>query len=214
LVISVGGDGTLLEASHVVASAPVLGVNSDLGRSEAVFCAASRHNVDRVLRAALAGRLPERRLARLAVRLDGRIIGPPVLNDVLAAHPDPAAMSRYRLAIGRRKEAQKSSGLWIATAAGSSSAALAAGGVRLPWTTSRFQYRPRELYRGRLTRPVLRGGILSPSATVELTWLMREGRIFIDGSHVHVPLKFGDRVTVSVSARDSLRVLGARGPAV
>ncbi len=210
LVISVGGDGTLLQASHLVADLPILGVNSDPRRSEAVFCAASRANFPGLLRQALAGRLPAAQLSRLQVTLNGRRLWPLVLNDVLITHDDPATMSRYRLAVGARREDQKSSGLWIATAAGSSSAILAAGGRRLPWTAKRFQYRPRELYRGRLSRCRLTGGVLPRGRTVSVTWLMREGAVFIDGPHVRYPLRFGDRLTVGLSARHPLRVLGLR----
>lgn len=210
LVISVGGDGTLLQASHLVADLPILGVNSDPRRSEAVFCSAARANFPRLLRQALAGRLPVSSLSRLRVSLNGRRLWPLVLNDVLITHDDPATMSRYRLAVGARREDQKSSGLWIATAAGSSSAILAAGGRRLPWAARRFQYRPRELYEGRLSRCRLTGGILPRDRTVSVTWLMRGGAVFIDGPHVRYPLRFGDRLVVGLSPRHPLRVLGLK----
>ena len=214
LVVSVGGDGTLLQASHVVDDLPVLGVNSDPRRSEAVFCAATKGNFVRVLRQALEGRPRELRLYRLRVKLNGRLVRPLVLNDVLIAHEDPATMSRYRLKIKGRKENHKSSGLWVATAAGSSSAILAAGGQRLIWTAKRFQYRPRELYQGRLTRYRLTGGLLSMGDAVEVTWLMREGVAPIDGPHVQQPLRFGDRLVVELSPHHPLRVLGIQDPRV
>jgi len=212
LVISVGGDGTLLQAAHALRDTPILGVNSDRQRSEAVFCAATRHTFARIIRAALAGTLTERLLYRLHVRLNGRIVGPLVLNDVLIAHQDPATMSRYRIKIGASQEAQKSSGLWVATAAGSSSAILAAGGRPVTWSAKRFQYRPRELYRGRLSRYRLTGGVLEMGQTVEVRWLMREGAVFVDGPHVRLPVRFGDWVVVALSPHHPLRILGVRGP--
>ena len=219
LVVSVGGDGTLLQASHLVTDIPLLGVNSDPQRSEAVFCAATRANFAELLRRALDGRLRHVLLWRLQAWLNGRRLFPLALNDVLIAHDDPATMSRYRLTVGARRarpgkgqrragEEQKSSGLWISTAAGSSSAILAAGGRRLPWTASRFQYRPRELYRGRLSRYRLTGGVLPMGRTISVAWLMREGAIFIDGPHVRYPIRFGDHVRVGLSPRHPLRVLG------
>ena len=212
LVISVGGDGTLLQVSHRLRDVPVLGVNSDRNRSEAVFCSASRDNVARLIPDALAGRLPQRKLYRLHVRLNGRVVGPPVLNDVLIAHEDPATMSRYRLRVDGREEPQKSSGLWISTAAGSSSAVMAAGGRQVPWTSRQFQYRPRELYCGRLTPCRLTGAVLPMRSRVQVTWLMREGAVFIDGPHVKQPLRFGDRVSITLSSRSPLCVLGDCGP--
>ena len=211
LVICVGGDGTFLQTAHLVQDQPVLGVNSDPPRSEAVFCAATGATFARILRQALGGELSELRLFRLSVRLNGRRIAPHALNDVLIAHNDPATMSRYYLKVGGRAEAQKSSGLWVATPAGSSSAILAAGGQRLPWADRRFQYWPRELYRGRLTHGRVTGGLVPMGRTVEVTWLMREGAFFIDGPHVRHPLRFGDRLSIGLSASHPLRLLGVKG---
>jgi len=211
LVIAVGGDGTLLQAAHAVQRQLLLGVNADERRSEAVFCAATKETVAHVMRQLVAGRVPIRRLSRLRLSLNGRPQRPLIVNDVLLAHPDPATMSRYRLRIGPWQETQKSSGLWVATAAGSSSAILAAGGVPLLWTTRRFQYRPRELYQGRLSRHRLRGSVLAPHARVEITWLMREGAAFIDGPHVRYPLRFGDRVMIALSQTEPLQIVEPRG---
>ena len=210
LVISVGGDGTFLHAARSVRQTPILGVNSDPARSEAVFCAATRRTFPHLVRQALAGRLPALRLYRLQLSLNGTRLPQQAINDVLVAHDDPATMTRYRLGIGRRRETQKSSGLWVATSAGSSSAVMAAGGVRLSWGAKRFQYRPRELYHGRLSRYRLTGGVLSPQVSVRVTWLMRRGAAFLDGPHVKIPLRFADQLQIRLSLRDPLRVLGLR----
>jgi len=210
LVVSVGGDGTFLQAARSIRRTPILGVNADPTRSEAVFCAATRRTFPQLLERALNGSLPALRLCRLQVVLNGKRMRPLAVNDVLLAHDDPSTMTRYRLRIGSREEAQKSSGLWIATAAGSSSAVLAAGGVRLPWSATRFQYRPRELYQGRLSRCRLRGGVLQAKTRLRVTWLMRRGSAFLDGPHVRIPLRFTDRIDISLCLADSLRVLGLR----
>lgn len=208
LVVSVGGDGTFLHAARSIQQAPILGVNSDPARSEAVFCAATRRTFARLVRQALSGRLPTLRLYRLQLGLNGKRLPYQAINDVLVAHDDPATMTRYRLGIGRRAETHKSSGLWVATAAGSSSAVMAAGGVRLPWGAKRFQYRPRELYRGRLCRYQLTGGVLSAQTRVWVTWLMRRGAAFLDGPHVKIPLHFADQLEIRLSLRDPILALG------
>jgi len=87
-------------------------------------------------------------------------------------------------------------------------AVLAAGGVRLPWRAKTFQYRPRELYRGRLSHSRLTGGVLSPAMRLRVTWLMRRGSACIDGPHVKIPLRFADQLEIGLSAADPLRVLG------
>jgi len=208
LVVSVGGDGTFLHAARSVHRTPIIGVNSDPARSEAVFCAATRETFPRLCRRALQGTLPALCLYRLRIGLNGTWLPERALNDVLIVHDDPATMSRYRLRIRAREESQKSSGLWVSTAAGSSSAVLAAGGVRLPWGAKRFQYRPRELYFGRLSRCQLTGGVLTARDTVRVTWLMRRGSAFLDGPHVKIPLHFADQLDIRLSLSDPLYALG------
>ena len=210
LVVSVGGDGTFLEAARAV-NVPILGVNSNPSRSEAVFCAANAESFSKLIRKALKGTLPVLLLRRLQARLNGRKLKPLAINDMLIVHDHPATMSRYRLRVGSSKEFQKSSGLWVATAAGSGSAVLAAGGQRLAWTSKKYQYRPRELYQGRLSGGKLTGGLLDASRSVNLTWLMRRGNIFVDGSHVRIPLGYADRVEIRLLSSNPTRVLGLRG---
>ena len=210
LVVSVGGDGTFLEAARAV-NVPILGVNSNPSRSEAVFCTATAESFSEFIQRALEGALPVLSLRRLQARINGRKLKPLAVNDMLIVHDHPATTSRYRLRIGSSEEFQKSSGVWVATAAGSGSAVLAAGGKRLPWNSKKYQYRPRELYRGRLSGGKLIGGTLDGSRSVSLTWLMRRGSIFVDGSHVRIPLGYADRVEIRLLSSNPTQVLGLRG---
>src|SRR4051812_15274575 len=123
LLITIGGDGTLLWASQSVgAHLPVLAINSAPEDSVGYFCAAHRADLADVLASALAGRLPETRLTRMSVEIDGVLATKRVLNDVLFSHYSPAATTRYALRLQRRAEEQKSSGVWVSTAAGSTAA--------------------------------------------------------------------------------------------
>jgi hypothetical protein len=102
--------------------------------------------------------------------------------------------------VGRTREEQRSSGVWIATAAGSSGGLHSAGGLVLPQESVEFQYKPRELYRGKNIRYHLKGGVLGPTKKITLTSLMREGVVFVDGSHVCLPFSFGARAFVNRSS--------------
>jgi NAD+ kinase len=110
LVVTVGGDGTLLAASHNVDRVPVLGVNSAPAHSIGFFCAARRTTVRDLLGKALQGKLKGTQLARMQVEVDGSILSRHVLNEALFCHAIPAATSRYILRVGRRSEEQRSSG--------------------------------------------------------------------------------------------------------
>lgn len=217
LVVTVGGDGTLLEAAHHVREAAVLGVNSAPGDSVGHFCVTDRRGFAARLRDIDAGRLRPRTVARLAVTVDGRLLPEPALNDILVTHHHPAATSRYRLAAGGRFEEQRSSGLWIAAAAGSTAGIRSAGGRPMPLLSRRIQFRARELYREAGRRYRLAAGFVGPAGEVVVESKMDEGWLFIDGARTAHRFPFGARAEVRLSAHPlrlfAKRVRSAKGPA-
>ncbi len=117
LVIAVGGDGTILNTSSFIDdSIPVLGVNSDPTRPEeqgvtkvkderrsrGALCATSANNVHEILPKILYGNIAPGWRTRIqclvrSAYTETRL--PPSLNDILVAHPIPAAVSRFRFAL-------------------------------------------------------------------------------------------------------------------
>jgi len=198
MVITVGGDGTFLEAARNAGNQVLLGVNSAPGTSVGKLCVATAKNFEKIIRRLRAGKgFHLDSWHRLRLKLDP--ISKPLdcLNDVLICHQNPAAVSRYQLKIGDIKEEQRSSGLWIAAPAGSSGAIQSAGGKQIKITAKRIQYMPRELYRGVNPPYRLKGGILTEKQTIAVISLMRDGNIFVDGTHVR--LKFPFHVTLKIS---------------
>ena len=186
LVITIGGDGTLLAASHQIgAGIPLLGVNSAPESSVGFFSAAKGGQIGRVLRAALAGKLQATALTRMQVDLNGKTVHARVLNEALVCHTSPAATSRYILSITKKKktasEDQRSSGIWIGPAAGSTAAQRSAGGKVLPLLSSKLQYVVREPYTPIGKRLKLRVGLVDPDGYLELRSKMREAKMFLDG---------------------------------
>jgi NAD+ kinase len=205
LVISVGGDGTLLAASHHVRAAALLGVNSAPRDSVGHFALARRATIARLLDAIAAGRLRPFSVARIQIRLDGADLGTPALNDVLAVHGHPAATSRYLLRRGRAVEEHRSSGLWIATAAGSTGGIRSAGGVVMPLRSRRLQFRARELYRRPGVVHRLPSGFIPPGESLVVESQMEAGWLFVDGSRIGHPFPFGARAELR-AAREPLRL--------
>jgi len=195
LVISVGGDGTLLAASHWVTGAALLGVNSAPGSSVGQLTLARRSTFPRLLARIARGTLAPLPVTRLTIALDGlagRLL-PPALNDVLVADERPAATSRYALRLGRRTAEHRSSGLWVATAAGSTAGIRSAGGRPMPLTSPRIQFRARELYR-KPGRPVaLASGFVPPESELIVESAMSTGRLFVDGARLALRFPFGAR---------------------
>jgi NAD+ kinase len=207
LVVTVGGDGTILDASHGIKNIPILGVNSDPLRSVARFSGCDLESFPRVLESFLTGSLKPVSVPRLEFSLNGRKHPWPVLNDLLVTTQSPAGTSRYTLRVGNRVEEQMSSGIWISTPAGSTAANLSAGGKILPATRKGFQYVVREAYLPKFGRRHLIKGILGPKDKLEMVSYMRDGQIFLDGANNIIPFVLGDHLKAKLSPHPLL-VLG------
>lgn len=208
LVITVGGDGTLLAASHLLgAGIPLLGVNSAPGNSVGFFCGAVKGTVKTTLAAALAGRLRATELTRMRVDLNGKCLHARVLNEALFCHDSPAATSRYILRLPSGEEDQRSSGLWIGPAAGSTAAQKSAGGKVLPLTSDRIQYVVREPYTPAGERFRYARGLVAAGERLVLLSKMREGKLFLDGHRIVHSVRLGDVLTMRRSS-ETLTVLG------
>lgn len=199
LVVSVGGDGTLLTSSHWVRDGYLLGVNSAPGDSVGYFSLARRETFAAILDRILQRTLRPLSVARLGLTLDGRLLPEPALNDILAVHEHPAATSRYVLGLGETEEEHRSSGLWIAGPSGSTAGIASAGGRRMPLLSRRIQFRVRELYRAPSRKYELASGFVAPGETLLLESRMEDGWLFLDGARTSYRFPFGAKAEVRVS---------------
>jgi NAD+ kinase len=208
LLVTLGGDGTLLWASHLVGSdCAVVAINTAPSDSVGHFCAGTMHDLESVLEDALAGRLKRRRLSRMRVEVDGRLISARVLNEALFCHKVPAATSRYAIQLGRRKEEHKSSGVWVGPGAGSTAAQRAAGGLVFSATSRRLQFVVRELSDVHGDRPRLRSGFVKPGESLRIRSRIRSGRLYLDGPHLVRTVEIGSELRVRLSD-EPLTLLG------
>jgi NAD+ kinase len=213
LVVTVGGDGTLLWAARWVGTGtPVVAINSAPRDSVGHFCAGKKGRVRETLARALGGELRKIELTRMQVELDDEIVTRRVLNDMLFAHPSPAATSRYLLSLeprrGRaRTEEQKSSGVWIGPAAGSTAAQLSAGGRVLPVASKKLQFVVREPYKPGGRRIAMPRGLVPDGGRLRIVSKIREGRLFIDGPHRMRDVRMGGEIVLCRS-NEPLTLLG------
>jgi NAD+ kinase len=228
LVITVGGDGTLLAASHGIgAGIPLLGVNSAPNHSVGFFCAAKKGSVREALTAAFDGTLRHAELTRMRVELGGLVLHDRVLNEALFCHASPAATSRYILRLmegtsgalaqrgpnkndGNRpvaEEHQKSSGVWVGPAAGSTAAQRSAGGRVMPLSSRKLQYVVREPYEPRVDALRMTLGLVDEGEALTIKSEMRHARIFLDGDRIVHEVAIGQVVTMRRSD-EPLVVLG------
>ncbi len=212
-IITVGGDGTFLHASHFAQTKHLLlGVNSVPEMSHGAYCAATPKTFARVLRNFLDHKSQIALLQRLQISIGSRKISTLALNDVLFSNPSPAGTARYELKLIETPsapvafEAQKSSGVWISTASGSTAAIHSAGGRVLSKTSPQFQFVVRE--------PFLQGkhhfkktrGILGNTACLKIRSRMAKACVFIDGAHQKFTMKFGEELKIEM-AKHPLKIL-------
>ncbi|HMV47578.1 MAG TPA: hypothetical protein PLD20_15990 [Blastocatellia bacterium] len=204
-VVSIGGDGTALASSHYVRHGAMIGVNSAPGDSVGHFCSVHRRNFAERLDAILKDEWKPVELARLLITLDGKPLPELALNDVLIAHDCPASTTRYLIQIGDHEEEQRSSGLWISTAAGSTAGIGSAGGKKMPRRSKRIQYLIRELYREPNRTYQFTRGFLETGETITIASKMAQGELYVDGARTMYPFPFGTRAQIK-TAEDSLRL--------
>jgi len=195
LVLSLGGDGTFFAAGRYLKDTPILGINSDPANSLGLWTCADRTDFREPLEQALACKVNPTRIHRMAITVNGKSVREQAFNDVLIAHRNPAAMTRYRLWVGASKEDQRSSGVWVATAAGSTAGIRSAGGRRMPIASKRLQYLVREPYMWPQRSYRLARGFTPRLALQALTVNLG---LWIDGSRVRYDLALGDRVDLQI----------------
>ncbi len=201
LIITIGGDGTFLEASRQSHNQVIIGINSAPNHSVGRFCLGTVDDFSHIIHK-IQKRIYEIALFhRLQLKVDSNPELLSSLNDILICHSNPAVLCRYYINIKNVIEEQRSSGIWIATPAGSSGAIHSAGGKILNQYSKQFQYLPRELYLGKNESYKLKGSVLSSNTLIRITSLMRNGAIYIDGSHHKLPFEYGMEAEIKLSSK-------------
>ncbi len=211
LVISLGGDGTLMDVAWRIGDVPpLMGINSDPDKSVGALCAGTAADLPRLLDALESGELRPRPRNRIRVRLDGQEVLGPALNDVLFAHPCPAGQTRFEMAIMPADQVWEAklgeqgpfalyrcSGIWIASGAGSTAAIRSAGGEVLSPDSDEIQFLVREPYvhpHKRSPEPLR--GRMPPGMALVLVCRLRQGRIWADGADHSLVLTYGQRLVL------------------
>jgi len=192
LAVTIGGDGTFLETSHFInEETPIMGVNSDPSRSVGFLSACNGSEFPDFF--SDLDMQPRCTLSRASAIINGKVTGPPILNDILFSNPNPAATTRYRMG----EKSFRNSGCLFATAAGSTAWIFQEGCTSLPLIGNKTL---QCYHRGN------RNATTSTSNSFSLQSLTRKGRIYIDGEHLSYPLSIGQ--TLELTTGPSLTVIG------
>ena len=197
LLVTLGGDGSILRAAQTAApyATPILGVN--LGRVG--FLTEAEPGTWRdILSQVLAGDywIEKRMMLRVVSRRGDRVLGQAeALNDVVVGRGARARVVHLRTEVdGGSLATYVADGLIVATPTGSTAYALAAGGPVLPPELRNILLVPVAPHLS-IERPV----VLSEGVTVRI--VVAGGRpavLTVDGQ-VHAELESGDEVSVAAS---------------
>jgi NAD+ kinase len=198
LVVTVGGDGTVFTANKLDSSSPYLTVNSDPTNSIGHFTRANGATVAEVAERWRAGRATIEEVPRLRVSAGGRSWE--ILNDCLFSSENPAAMTKYLLEVDGLREQQRSSGVWVATAAGSTAAIHSAGADPVPAHLAALLFRVREPFQGQQRATIIAGTQLPPRG-LRLTPATPGVALYIDGPNITIALAAGEQAEFTASPR-------------
>ncbi|HEV8586576.1 MAG TPA: NAD+ kinase [Methylomirabilota bacterium] len=216
VVVTLGQDGLVANVAKYAAGQPIVAVNPDPARFDGILLPFLPEGAGGALARTLEGRQPMRPVTLAEARLaDGqRLLA---FNDLfIGARTHVSA--RYRLRWKSAEEAQSSSGVLVATGAGStgwlssvfqmaSGMATWAGGVplrplRLPWEDPRLVFVVREPFVSRHSAATIVTDVISPGEHLVLESSMPAGGvIFSDGIEAdHLAFNSGATVTVGAAA--------------
>ena len=200
LIVTLGGDGTVLNASYFLQNnaTTIAGIRSS-PHSVGKLCAFDYSQLEHFATCLQAGGEMRRvELQRLRAeitcnRTGKKRLSKAVLNDFLYTNDNPAAMTHYVIKYAQRWESHKSSGVWIATAAGSSAALQAAGGRSTDVASGTFQFQVRELYQA--SGNYIDGCEFDlQDSQLTICSLCERALLALDGHHHALPLQYGDTI--------------------
>ena len=205
LIITIGGDGTFLRASHAIGTdIAVVAVNSAPGTSFGHFCLSDGDGFPLVLSRIIDGSLQPSRLLRLSLAVNDVDIAVPVLNEVQVAHWHPAGTSRFRLTVDDSDYHHKGSGLIIASPSGSTGFNRSESGFILPICDRRYVFVERATFLQLGEVALMKKRIVDGSKRLTIVSEMKEGMLYVDGMHIEHPFPRGAVLTVSAGGNDLL----------
>jgi hypothetical protein len=215
VIVAVGQDGLVANVAKYLAGQPVIGIDPEPDRNPGVLVRHSYRDTARLLVAAVAGTaaMQRRTMVRALVDDGQELVG---LNEVYFGHPTHQS-ARYLISTpDGARERQSSSGVVIGTGTGATG-----------WCASIARERPhpptlpgpeepsltwfvREAWPSPSTGVTLTAGRLAGGEQLELIVEGERHVLFADGLESdHIPLLWGQRVTIGLAARHLNLVVGA-----
>ncbi|MBN1934970.1 MAG: NAD(+)/NADH kinase [Anaerolineae bacterium] len=197
MLITLGGDGTMLRAAHLVSetATPILGIHMGrLGFLAEVRVDDWQRSLEQIFRG--EHWVEERSMLRCELHRDGETLGPwQALNEIVIGRSGIAHMVQLATYVdGGYFTTYVADGLIVATATGSTAYALSAGGPILPPELRNMLLVPICPHLS-LERTIVLAGGATVTIQVEST---REGVLIVDGI-IRIELQPGDQIDLTIN---------------
>ena len=199
LIVPVGGDGTVLSTIPFVNDSPVIAVNAFPKISVGFFCVATAKNLKAYLTKIELGKINPKNVPLLEVLIEGKKMKRVALNEFLIASNRPAHTSKYEIIMGKKKELQRSSGVWVCAGPGSTAATHSAGGKKMSIDSCKLQFVVREPCPYPCEKYEFKKGVLEEGKSFEVISHIDKGMIFPDGKYPGFLWKKGKKAVVRIA---------------
>ncbi len=207
IIITLGGDGTFLSASHFLTNQLILGVNTNPQKSEGHLTTANLTNLENKLKQISNKKIRIKEYTRENVKIfkkDMCITTENALNETYFGNLNPHHPSNYEIIYKNKRESQRSSGVLISTGTGSTAWYKAMNGWRYDKTKKQLRFRIRELFTGRIFKAKIKKGKINPQEKLIIISRINHGILAIDSIRTY-KIHQGDRIETSIG--EPLRVI-------
>ncbi|MBD3202866.1 hypothetical protein GF327_01110 [Candidatus Woesearchaeota archaeon] len=197
LIITIGGDGTFLRASHFNKDKLQLGLNQFPKKKEGFFTRTNKNKFKKDIIKILKGKFKILKLLRLQTKINENTVPDLALNEFYIGPRKPYYLFNYELKIRKINEYQRSSGILVGTPSGSYAWLDSAGGKKMPLESDNFQLLVREPYVGKLNKkPEVINVILSKNQKIKIRIKSFQGILVADS--VSNEYEFNELDTIEV----------------
>jgi NAD+ kinase len=205
LVISVGGDGTALSASHFIEDKPLLAVNSSPETSIGALTTLNLGELKEKLGQISKESFKTENLERIEVAINGNPAEHLALNEVFIASDKAYHISKYKIKFKNEEELQRSSGLIFSTGTGSTAWFKSAGGIPFSPQAKFIRMIVREPYCGKNGCKRIKNIEIKENEQIEIIPLVKSV-LAIDSIREYF-LNPEDRVTIKISMTQLRRII-------